>query len=94
MELTINGSPKEIAALTTELRGRQPGADQPEGSATHYDPATRDDTWRRFELIAPKEIKDEFYEILERLNPSRRELAILVSSLRVRPGFSLADFGT
>lgn len=94
MKLTLNGTPKEIAALTDELRGRRPGTDQPEGSATHYDPATRDDTWRRFELIAPEEIKDEFYEILERLNPTRRELAILVSSLRVRPGFSLADFGT
>lgn len=94
MEIIVTGSPKEIAALTDELRGRRPGADQPDGSATHYDPATRDDTWRRFELIAPEDIKDEFYEILERLNPNRRELAILVSSLRVRPGFSLADFGT
>ena len=94
MEITIKAAPKEIAALTDELRGRRPGADQPDGSASHYDPATRDDTWLRFELIAPEEIKDEFYETLERLNPSRRELAILVSSLRVRPGFSLADFGT
>lgn len=92
MQITITGTPKEVATLTAELKGRQPGPDQPEGNATHYDPATRDDTWLRFELIAPEEIKDEFYEILERLNPSRRELAILVSSLRVRPGFSLADF--
>lgn len=94
MQITIGGTPKEVAALTAELKGRQPGADRTEDIAPHYDPATRDDTWRRFELIAPEEIKDEFYEILERLRPSRRELAVLVSSLRVRPGFSLSDFGT
>lgn len=94
MQITINGTPKEVAALTAELKGRQLGADQPECNAAHFDPATRDDSWRRFELIAPEEIKDEFYEILERLRPSRRELAVLVSSLRVRPGFSLSDFGT
>ena len=94
MQITISGTPKEVAALAAELKGRQPGADRTEDIAPHYDPATRGDTWRRFELIAPEEIKDEFYEILERLRPSRRELAVLVSSLRVRPGFSLSDFGT
>ncbi len=92
MQITITGTPKEVAALTVELRGQRPGTDQPEGSAKHYDPATRDDTWLRFELIAPEEIKDEFYEILERYPLNRRELAVLVSSLRVRSGFSLSDF--
>lgn len=92
MEITINGTPKEIAAIASELQGRKHGADQPEGHIMRFDPATRDDTWRRFELIAPEEIKNEFYETLERLGLSRRELAVLVSSLRVRPGFSLKDF--
>ena len=78
-------------SLAKDFASRLASSRIPIDTATHYDPAIRDSTWRRFELIAPEEIKDEFYEILERLNPSRRELAVLVSSLRVLPGLSLSD---
>lgn len=52
-------------------------------------------SWRRFELhftAGPE--RDELYRLLDRLRLSRRELALIVLGLRVRPGFSLGDFDT
>lgn len=51
MQITIGGTPKEVAALAAELKGRQPGADRTEDIAPHYDPATRGDTWRRTQIL-------------------------------------------
>lgn len=51
--------------------------------------------WRRFE--ATTEDKSQIQEleaILDRVNLTRRELAVIVATLRVRPEFSLADFDT
>ena len=49
--------------------------------------------WRRFELCFSGPEKDELYALLDRLNLSRRELALIVMGLRVRPEFELKDFG-
>lgn len=52
-------------------------------------------SWHRFELhftAGPE--RDELYRLLDRLRLSRRELALIVLGLRVRPGFSLGDFDT
>lgn len=51
--------------------------------------------WLRFELhfeAGPE--RDELYQLLDRLQISRRELALIVLGLPVRPGFSLEDFDT
>ncbi len=50
--------------------------------------------WLRFELCVTGSEKDELYALLDRLNLTRRELALIVMGLRVRRGFSLADFDT
>lgn len=50
--------------------------------------------WRRFELCCDGAEKEELYALLDRLHLTRRELAVIVSGLRVRPGFSLEDFDT
>lgn len=51
--------------------------------------------WRRFELcFADGPEKDELYRLLNQLELSRRELALIVLGLRVRPGFALKDFDT
>lgn len=51
--------------------------------------------WRRYELCFPDgPEKDELYALLDRLNLSRRELALIVLGLRVHPGFELKDFGS
>lgn len=58
-------------------------------------PVEDDPQWLRFELhfeAGPE--RDELYQLLDRLRLSRRELALIVLGLRVRPGFSLADFDT
>lgn len=49
--------------------------------------------WRRFELVAtdPSQIY-ALNKIMEAKKLTRYELAVIVSSLRVRHGFSLADF--
>ena len=50
--------------------------------------------WRRFELIVQNnEEKEELERVLDEKHLSRKELAIILFSLRVRPGFSLEDFG-
>ena len=50
--------------------------------------------WRRFELTTQNnEEKEELERVLEEKHLSRRELAIILFSLRVRPGFSRKDFG-
>lgn len=51
--------------------------------------------WRRFELTTsdPGQIR-ELEQLLTRLNLTRAELALIVLSLRVRPGFELRDFDT
>ena len=49
--------------------------------------------WRRFELTVKDQIQlQELNEILERFRFSRRELAVIVSSLRLLPDFNLDDF--
>ena len=51
--------------------------------------------WRRFDLhLKAGPVRDELYQLLDRLHLTRRELALIVLGLRVRPGFSLADFDT
>ena len=50
--------------------------------------------WRRFELCVDGPEKEELYRLLDRLHLTRRELALIVMGLRVRPGFCLADFDT
>lgn len=61
-------------------------------------PAPREENeeriWLRFELCAEGEEKQELYDLLDRLRLSRRELAVIVKGLRVRPGFELKDFDT
>ena len=94
MNITISGDAREFTEFARHYATQAPRPSTAEGNAIYFDRERRDNTWRRFELIAPEELKDEFYETLVRLNPNRRELAVLVSSLRVRPGFSLSDFDT
>lgn len=49
--------------------------------------------WRRFELQPSEKTKlTELEEIVRRHNLSRRELAVIILTLRVRPGFGLKDF--
>lgn len=51
--------------------------------------------WLRFELVATDRLQIELLNaILDKTNLTRYELAVIVASLRVRPGFSLDDFGT
>ena len=51
--------------------------------------------WRRFELTTDNEMQiRELNAVLERLKPSRHDLAIIVCSLRVRQGFEMKDFDT
>lgn len=49
--------------------------------------------WRRFELVT--EDRDQITElnaVLDKARLTRRDLAVIVASLRVRPGFGLKDF--
>lgn len=49
--------------------------------------------WRRFELITEdRALAEELDAILDRTRLTRRELAVILLSLRVRPEFSLEDF--
>ena len=67
----------------------------PNRSADPVEDDQGDRAWRRFELhftAGPE--RDELYQLLDRLHLSRRELALIVLGLRVRPGFSLDDFDT
>ena len=49
--------------------------------------------WRRFELtVTSKEQVDELNTVLANSNFTRRDLALIVTCLRLRPEFSLADF--
>lgn len=51
--------------------------------------------WLRFELVATDRGQIEMLNvILDRVALTRHELAVIVASLRVRPGFSLDDFDT
>lgn len=53
-----------------------------------------DRVWRRFELIVQNnEEKEELERVLDEKHLSRKELAIILFSLRVRLGFSREDFG-
>lgn len=54
----------------------------------------RERMWLRFELCVDGEEKQELYDLLDRLHLTRRELALIVMGLRVRPGFALKDFDT
>ena len=50
--------------------------------------------WNRFELMTESEAERERLErVLQKSNLSRRELAIILFGLRVRPGFGKEDFG-
>ena len=54
---------------------------------------TEQEKWRRFELIVTDKAQmDELNEALRSGNFTRRELALIVTSLRLRPEFSLDDF--
>ena len=49
--------------------------------------------WRRFKLITEDRRQiEELNEILRRAKLTHKELAIIVATLRVRPGLSLEDF--
>ena len=49
--------------------------------------------WRRFELTATDRAQiDELNAVLAKSCLTRRELAVIVASLRLRPGFTLDDF--
>ncbi len=50
--------------------------------------------WRRFELLTESEAERERLEkLLEEHNLSRRDLAVILFSLRVRPEFGKEHFG-
>ena len=49
--------------------------------------------WRRFELVTDDRSQvEELNAVLDKVRLTRRELAVIVASLRVRPGFALKDF--
>lgn len=49
--------------------------------------------WRRFELVTDDRSQvEELNAVLDEARLTRRELAVIVASLRVRPGFGLKDF--
>ena len=49
--------------------------------------------WRRFELMTDDRSQvEELNAVLDKARLTRRELAVIVASLRVRPGFGLKDF--
>lgn len=51
--------------------------------------------WRRFELrTTDSEQINELKAVLQRHKLTRRELAVIVETLRVRPEFALKDFHT
>lgn len=51
--------------------------------------------WRRFELATDDRSQiAELNAVLDKAHLTRRELAVIVASLRVRPGFELKDFDT
>lgn len=51
--------------------------------------------WLRFELVTDDQIQiAELNAVLDKARLTRRELAVIVASLRVRPGFVLKDFDT
>lgn len=51
------------------------------------------DKWRRFELTATDRAQiDELNAVLAKFDLTRRELAVIVASLRLHPDFTLDDF--
>lgn len=51
--------------------------------------------WMRFKLMTKDQTQiSELETLLSKLKLTRRELALIVLSLRVRPEFSLKDFDT
>lgn len=49
--------------------------------------------WRRFELVTDDRSQvEELNAVLDEAHLTRRGLAVIVASLRVRPGFGLKDF--
>ena len=64
------------------------------GEKTAPDGLDQERVWRGFELCVDGPEKEELYRLLDRLHLTRRELALIVMGLRVRPGFYLADFDT
>lgn len=67
---------------------------KPASETTHCPEGKPEPMWRRFELCVKGAEKEELYALLDRLNLTRHELALIVMGLRARPGFSLADFDT
>lgn len=50
--------------------------------------------WRRFELTTENEEEEkELERVLEEKHLSRKDLAVILFGLRVRPGFQRSDFG-
>lgn len=101
MRAIIEGTAKEIADLVLQLQGQQ-GSSQEGGEIVAPDKTVVLDLveqerqkWMRFELITDDAAQvKEFQDVMKRIKPTRRELAVIVASLRVRPGFSLEDFDT
>lgn len=89
-----------LAANAETTRTRAPYRPFPVESAPESDaenvPAwlkTEREKWRRFELTSEdKSQVDELNDILTRHDLTRRELAVILASLRVCPEFTLADF--
>lgn len=92
MQITIGGTPKEVAALAAELKGRQPGADRTEDIAPHYDPATRDDTWRTGNITLGYQDDMETLENIIKVDPNAIIVNSYVHNLGVMDGYvTLAD---
>lgn len=88
MEITIQGTAKEVAALVWEIQERQ-------DDECRRDPPGAGEESRRFEQVTEDaHVLEELDEILDRKKLTRRELAVILTTLRVRPGYSLEDFDT
>ncbi len=83
MQITAENALKETACAVPGMTAQAPNAT----AESRY-------MWRRFELTTsdPAQIA-ELEAVLDRHKDlTRRELAVIVMGLRVRPGFALKDF--
>ena len=78
---------KRLADLETKVQG------QPKGQSYHVVDLPPNQ-WRRFEPLTddPEELQ-KLEELLNEKQLNRQDLARILFSLRVRPGFQRADFG-
>lgn len=74
--------------------GRGRGGGETHMSEPYDNPAENHMTWFRFELTTENDAERERLErVLQEHNLSRRDLAIILFGLRVRPGFGKEFFG-